>query len=130
MNNFNDLTNLADILLAPDGCPWDKEQTIQSLKKYIIEEVEEVKQAIEAMDWDNLKEELGDVLYNIIFISKVAEKNKKFTIDDVIEGIHEKLIRRHPHIFGDEKAKSMTSEDVKKAWNEIKKMEKHGSKKK
>jgi tetrapyrrole methylase family protein / MazG family protein len=122
MRNFDDLSKLCDILLGPDGCPWDKEQTIESLKKYILEESEEVAHAIDLKDWKNLKEELGDVLYNIIFIAKLAEKSQKFDINQIIDEIYKKLVRRHPHIFGDKKLK--TSEEVKKAWQEIKKEEK------
>jgi tetrapyrrole methylase family protein / MazG family protein len=125
MKNFDDLSKLCDILLGPDGCPWDKEQTLESLKKYIIEEAQEVSEAIDLKDWTNLKEELGDVLYNIIFMAKLAEKSKKFDMAEVIDGIYKKLVRRHPHIFGERKLK--TSEEVKKAWQEIKKKEKENS---
>jgi len=125
MKNFDDLSKLCDILLGPDGCPWDKEQTLESLKKYIIEEAQEVSEAIDLKDWTNLKEELGDVLYNIIFMAKLAEKSKKFDMAEVIDGIYKKLVRRHPHIFGERKLKA--SEEVKKAWQEIKKKEKENS---
>lgn len=127
MKNFNDLINLADTLLGPQGCPWDKEQTLDTLKKYILEEANEVVQAIDNKDFDNLKEELGDVLFNIIFMSKLAEQNKRFDINDVIDGVSKKLVRRHPHIFGDKKAS--TAQEVKEVWAEIKKEEKKASKK-
>lgn len=122
MKNFNDLISLADVLLGPDGCPWDKEQTFDSLKKYLIEEATEVIDAIEKNDWENLKEELGDVLFNIIFMAKLAEKNQKFNMQEVIDGICNKLVRRHPHIFGEKKAKS--AQEVKKIWMDVKAEEK------
>ena len=118
MKNFNELLELADILLGEGGCPWDREQTFDTLKKYLIEEAREVIEAIDSKDWDNLKEELGDVLYNIIFIAKLAEYNNIFNINEVIDGIHKKIIRRHPHIFEDKK--NISSSEVKKLWNEIK----------
>lgn len=122
MKNFNDLVKLADTLLGPQGCPWDKEQTLDSLKKYILEEANEVVEAIDNKDFENLKEELGDVLFNIVFMSKLAEQSKKFDINDVIENVTKKLIRRHPHIFGDKKASS--AQEVKDIWSEMKKEEK------
>ena len=127
MEKIDELIRLSEILLGPNGCPWDKEQTFDSLKKYILEESHEVVQAIDVKDWENLKEELGDVLYNIIFLTKLAEKSKKFDFTDVVEGICKKIIRRHPHIFGDRKAE--TAEDVKKVWAEVKKEEKKSLKK-
>lgn len=105
-------------------CPWDKEQDFDSLKKTVIEEANEVVEAIEKKDYDNLKEELGDLLHNILFIANIAEEKNLFAIKDVIEDIHSKLIRRHPHIFGNEKAS--TPEEAAKIWKKVKMAEKNG----
>lgn len=105
-------------------CPWDKEQDFDSLKKTIVEEADEVVEAIEKKDYENLREELGDLLHNIIFISNIAEEKNLFSIKDVLEDIKVKLIRRHPHVFGDEKA--LTPEDSMRIWNKVKEAEKNG----
>lgn len=119
---FTDLLKLADILMGENGCPWDKEQTFSSLKKHIIEEAHELIEGIDNKDIPNIIEEMGDLLYTLIFLAKIAEKDKKFTMEDVCTQEHAKLIRRHPHIFGDEKAED--AEDVKKIWQNVKKQEK------
>lgn len=105
-------------------CPWDKSQGFDSLKSTITDEAKEVVEAIEKKDYENLKEELGDLLHNILFISNVAEEKNLFTVKDVLEGIKDKLIRRHPHVFGHEKA--LTPEDSVKIWNKAKEAEKNG----
>ena len=122
MKIFNSLIKLTDILLGEEGCAWDKKQTIFTLQKFLVEETKEVLQAIESEDYENLKEELGDVLYIIIFIAKIAEINKKFDLNDVIEGIHKKIIRRHPHVF--ENKKCLSEDEIIKNWKRIKKEEK------
>ncbi len=99
-------------------CPWDKKQTHDSIKSATIEEAYEVVEAIDEKDFEELKNELGDLLLHIVFHSVMAEEEKHFTIDDVIEAINQKLIRRHPHIFGDVKAD--TSEEIEKNWEKIK----------
>lgn len=114
MEKFNNLIALADKLLGIDGCPWDKEQTLFSLQKYLIEEAYEVVQAIDYQNRSNLTEELGDLLYNIIFISKLGN----ISLDEVIDSITEKIIRRHPHIF--QNLQLSTADDVKKEWDRIK----------
>jgi XTP/dITP diphosphohydrolase/tetrapyrrole methylase family protein/MazG family protein len=121
MNEFYKLVDVMKKLRAPDGCPWDREQTIESLKPYLLEETYET---LEAMDLggEELKGELGDLLLNIIFQSLIKEEEGEFTIDDVAEKVKVKLIRRHPHVFGDVKVEG--SEEVKKNWDEIKKNEK------
>lgn len=101
-----------------EKCPWDKKQTIHSLRQQTIEETYELADAITENDWEHLKEELGDLLLHIIFYSKIAAEEKKFNIEDVIQTISEKLIRRHPHIYGD--TKLSTAEEVKKNWEQIK----------
>jgi tetrapyrrole methylase family protein/MazG family protein len=122
VKNLDELLAIADKLLGPEGCPWDKKQTKQSLKPYAIEEAYEVAEAIDEDDPKHLKEELGDLFYQIIFLSKLAEKEKLFTFDDVIKTLSEKLIRRHPHIFGD--VKVADADEVVTNWEAIKKEEK------
>ncbi len=109
-------------LRAPDGCPWDREQTLESLRRYLIEETYEVIDAIEQKDWGELAEELGDVQLQIVFQSQIAQENGWFTIDDVLDHINDKLIRRHPHVFGEESAD--TSGEVLHRWEQIKAEEK------
>src|SRR5438128_9473071 len=84
-----------------EKCPWDRKQTIQSLRQMTLEETYELTEAITEADWKSIKEELGDLLLHIVFYSKIAAEEKQFTIDDVISGINKKLIDRHPHIYGD-----------------------------
>jgi len=114
-------------LLAPDGCPWDREQTLESLRPYVIEEAHEVVDAIDRNDLVHLREELGDLLLQIVFQSALAEcaaETLRFGIDDVIRGISAKLVRRHPHVFGDEQASD--SEAVRERWEALKAKEKAG----
>jgi tetrapyrrole methylase family protein/MazG family protein len=100
-NAFDRLCWIMDRLLDPEsGCPWDKEQTHESLKQYLIEEAYEVYDAIESGDKDHLKEELGDVALQVVFHSAVAQRNGHFIVDEVLDAICEKLVRRHPHVFG------------------------------
>ena len=120
--NFSNLLEVADTLLGDRGCPWDKKQTLQSLQKYLQEEAKELIDAIDQNDSLAIAEEAGDLLYIIIFIVKVAEMQKLFTMDDVTSGIYQKLIRRHPHIF--HKKEELDAEEVAKRWKEIKKQEK------
>jgi len=89
-------------LRGPDGCPWDREQSFDSIRKYTLEETYEVLDAIERRDWPNLAEELGDLLLQVLFYSQMAADEGRFTIADVLETLNRKLIRRHPHVFGDE----------------------------
>ena len=105
-------------------CPWDRKQTHESLKKYLLEEAYEVIDAIERKDWQALKEELGDLLLQPIFHARIAEEEGKFNIDDVVDHLCRKLIERHPHVFGEEKAQS--AEEVLKNW-EKRKIEKRSS---
>jgi len=119
---FEKLLEIMARLRAPGGCPWDREQTLASLRRYLIEETYEVIDAIERKDWTNLAEELGDVQLQIVFQAQIAKENGWFTIDDVLDHINEKLIRRHPHVFGDESAD--TAGEVLHRWEEIKAEEK------
>ncbi|HBY61387.1 MAG TPA: nucleoside triphosphate pyrophosphohydrolase [Solibacterales bacterium] len=109
-------------LRAPGGCPWDREQTFDSIKQYTIEETYEVLDAIERRDWEHLSEELGDFILQAVFYSQMAAEAGHFSIDGPLEAISEKLIRRHPHVFED--AIANTPDDVKKRWDEIKAEEK------
>ncbi len=116
------LVGIIKRLRAPGGCPWDREQTLYSLKQNVIEEVFELVDALDRKDVDNIKEELGDMLLHVIFHSVIAEEDNLFNLDDVAEGISEKLIRRHPHVFADVKVNGV--DDVLANWDEIKRQEK------
>lgn len=120
--DFNDLLNIMDTLRGQDGCPWDKEQTHESLKRYLIEECYEVLEAIEEKDESMLIEELGDVLFQIVFHAQLGKEEGYFNINDVIKGVSKKMIDRHPHIFANGKAD--TSMEVLANWDELKKEEK------
>ena len=104
-----------------EKCPWDKKQTIHTLRSMTIEETYELADAVTAEDWQNIKEESGDLLLHIVFYAKIAEEEKKFSLHEVIEHICNKLINRHPHIYGDVKVND--EEDVKKNWEKIKMQE-------
>ncbi|HUC81643.1 MAG TPA: nucleoside triphosphate pyrophosphohydrolase [Flavisolibacter sp.] len=101
-----------------EGCPWDKKQTIQSLRQMTLEETYELADAITDENWKGIKEELGDLLLHIVFYSKIGTEQAQFTIDEMINGICEKLIARHPHIYGDVKVNN--EEDVKRNWEKLK----------
>jgi len=115
------LLSTMDTLLGQNGCPWDKEQTHESLCKYMLEECNEAIDAVNQLDMTALKEELGDVLLQVVFHAKIAEKAGHFTMDDVINTLTDKLISRHSHIFGSDTAQ--TAEDVMRIWNANKEKE-------
>ena len=122
---FNDLITVMHKLRQ--GCPWDKEQTHESLLKYLREETEEVVHAVKRKDWDNLEEELGDVLLQILFHSEIASERRAFTVHDVLRTLKQKLVRRHPHVFAKGKNREqLTAEEVKRRWAIIKAKEKKG----
>lgn len=121
--DFAKLREIIATLRGPNGCPWDKKQTHQSLKKYLIEEAYEVIEAIEERDYDHLIEELGDVLLQVLLHAQIGEDDGYFKIEDVIEGLAEKMVRRHPHVFGGSRT-AETAEEVVKNWEEIKEEEK------
>ncbi|MGA9225278.1 MAG: nucleoside triphosphate pyrophosphohydrolase [Mesobacillus sp.] len=123
--DFSKLRGIISILRGPNGCPWDKKQTHQSLKKYLIEESYELIEAIDNEDIDHMIEELGDVLLQVMLHAQIGEDEGYFTIDDVIEGVSAKMVRRHPHVFGDKTAEN--EEEVMKNWQEIKEQEKGGA---
>jgi MazG family protein len=109
-------------LRAPGGCPWDREQTFDSIKPYTLEEAYEVLEAIDNRDWEELKGELGDLLLQVLFYSEMAQEQGSFSIDDVLDRLSNKLVDRHPHVFGDVKAE--TSSDVLRNWEALKAEEK------
>ena len=123
---FEELVEIMDRLRSPEGCPWDREQTHESLKESLIEESYEAIDAIEAKDMDELRGELGDILLQIVFHARLAEETNAFNINDVIDGINAKLLRRHPHVFGEESASC--AEEVLHRWEQIKSTEKGNEK--
>ena len=121
MRSMYELVEVMSRLRAKNGCPWDREQDHKTLKPYLVEETYEVIDAIDGEDDDSLKEELGDLLLQIVFHAQIADEERRFTIDDVAASIVEKLKRRHPHVFGTVKVAS--SEEVLHNWEQIKKHE-------
>ena len=119
---FYNLVKMMEILRGPDGCVWDKEQDIQSLKKYFLEEAKEAYDAVEKEDWEGMMEEAGDVIFGMIFLAQIGKEKGKFTIDDSLRFCLDKMIRRHPHVFGDVEANS--PEQVTENWHQIKEREK------
>lgn len=122
MIEIDNLLEVMDRLRGEGGCNWDKKQTHESLTPYLLEETYEVVDALDKRDMTNLREELGDLLFQIVFHSKIASENKQFHLRDVAISISEKLIRRHPHVFGD--PKNLDSEEVVKNWSKLKEKEK------
>ncbi len=120
---FSRLVDLLDTLRGPQGCPWDKEQTHESLKRYLLEESHEVFEVIENNP-EKLPEELGDVLLQVLFHAQIASEEGRFTIDDVLESLRDKLVRRHPHVFGEQKVKD--AREVEANWEELKRGERTG----
>lgn len=114
--NLKRLTTIMDELR--EKCPWDRKQTIHSLRQQTIEELYELTDTIDEEDFEGMKEELGDLLLHIVFYTKIAEEKNRFTLRDVIDAISDKLIRRHPHIYGDTKAEN--AEEVKRNWEKLK----------
>ena len=121
-DRFERAVSIMARLRAPGGCPWDREQTFDTIKPFTLEETYEVIEAIDNRDWDELQGELGDLLLQILFYSEMAQEEGRFSIDDVLERLSAKLINRHPHVFGDVKAD--TSSEVVKNWEAIKAEEK------
>ena len=119
---FQDVTELLARLRAPGGCPWDRAQDARSLRTYLLEEAYEVLDAIEEDDAEALCEELGDLLLQVVFHAQIAKEDGNFTVDDVLTRLHEKLVRRHPHVFGDGKAANPA--EVRETWEHLKAAEK------
>ena len=122
LKNLKQLIETISILRSPQGCPWDREQTHKSLRENLLQETYEALDAIDKENDDNLKEELGDVLLQVVLHSQIASEENKYTIEDVAKGITNKLIRRHPHVFSDIKVKD--SDEVMVNWEKIKRKEK------
>lgn len=122
MKIFDEFIETIAALRGENGCPWDMEQTHESLKVCLTDETQEVLDAIDAKDDENLCEELGDVLLQVVMHAQIAAEEGRFTIEDVVRGVNDKMIRRHPHVFGDVKVNSV--EEQLKLWEEIKKQEK------
>ena len=127
MKSFEELISVVKRLRGENGCAWDRVQTFDSLIPCFLEEAYEVVEAINNKDYENIKEELGDILLHVVFFSELANDEKKFNIDDVCKNINEKLIRRHPHVFGDSQVKDVNG--ILKQWEEIKKEEKKNNSK-
>ncbi len=121
-NSVIKLLSIMEKLRSKNGCPWDRKQTYDTLKKYVLEEAYETIDAISKKDFSALKEELGDLLLQVVFLSQIAKEDRKFDFYDVVNTLNEKLVRRHPHVFGDLKVKD--SDEVRKNWERIKKLEK------
>jgi len=119
--DFQELLKIMETLRSEKGCPWDKEQTRESLKPFIVEEAYELIEAIDESDPEKIKEELGDLLFQIVFQCQIAKENNEFKVSDVIEKISKKMIARHPHVFG--KADYKTADEVLLHWEEQKKLE-------
>jgi MazG family protein len=115
---FERAVAIMERLRAPGGCPWDREQTFDSIKPYTLEETYEVLEAIDNRDWEELPGELGDLLLQVLFYSEMGKEQGSFSIDDVLDRLSRKLVDRHPHVFGD--AKADTSADVKRNWEALK----------
>jgi MazG family protein len=127
LQNGETLTRLVGVvrrLLGPGGCPWDREQTFATMRKFVLEEAAEVVDALDRDDGGSLREELGDLLLQVVFLAELARTQKGFGVDDVVEGIIDKLVTRHPHVFGDLDA--ATADEVLKNWERIKAKEKAG----
>lgn len=118
-NTFQELVSLFERLRSPDGCPWDREQTHTSLKRYLLEECYEVMEAIDLDSPGKLAEELGDILLQVLFHSQIGQEASQFSIEDVLKGLRDKLIRRHPHVFGGATAKD--AREVETNWEQLKK---------
>jgi tetrapyrrole methylase family protein/MazG family protein len=124
LRTFNGLRRIIAALRAPDGCPWDRVQTHESLRPYLLEEASEALEALDEGDTSRLCEELGDLLLEVLLQVQIAEDEGEFALEDVIRGISEKLVHRHPHVFGDAVAK--TPEAVVDQWEELKREERSG----
>ena len=122
--NFDDLVGVVETLLAPGGCPWDREQTHSTLRKYLLEETYELIEAVDADDPKAMTEELGDLLVHVLFHAEMAKAAGEFELGDIIHSAASKMIGRHPHVFGD--AEAETAEDVLKNWDQLKREEKGG----
>ncbi len=118
---FQALTSLARFLRTPEGCPWDRQQKAQDFARYLGEEAQELQEAFQTGDNQHIQEELGDALFTLLATAAAAEEEGRFTLKSALQNIHEKMIRRHDHVFGN--AKAQTPEDAVRIWNAIKQKE-------
>jgi MazG family protein len=119
--NLRKLIELTAHLRSPEGCPWDREQDYDSMKGLLLEEAYEVVDAVQARDFQALEDELGDLLFQVVFYARLAEEEGRFTLDDVIERVHAKLVRRHPHVFGEVRAGN--AQEALQSWLKVKERE-------
>ena len=122
---FDRFVEIVKELRSENGCPWDKDQSPASLKRYLLEETQEAIEAITAKNHQHIKDELGDILYLIVLLAQIHDEKAFFNMGEVIDSITDKMIRRHPHVFGDEKIETIT--ELREKWLEIKKIEKSSS---
>jgi tetrapyrrole methylase family protein/MazG family protein len=122
---FDRLVKIVEELRSENGCPWDKDQSPASLKRYLLEETQEAIEAITANNHQHIKDELGDILYIIVLIAQIHDEKNLFNMGELIDAITDKMIRRHPHVFSDEKIETVT--ELRKKWLEIKQIEKTSS---
>ena len=120
--NFDRFVKVVQELRSEKGCPWDKEQSPDSLTRYLHEETQEAIDAIKKGDYAHIKDELGDIIYVIVLITRIYDEENFFDINDVVKAVTEKMIRRHPHVFGDEKIETVS--ELRSRWHEIKNSEK------
>ncbi len=132
MEEFDRLVRIMAELRAPDGCPWDREQTIDSLKPFVLEETYEVLDAIDRHDHDALREELGDFLFEAVFLAQLESEAGRFTIADSLTAVADKLVRRHPHVFARDRGEPPidSADKVVARWEQIKAQERGGAAKK
>ena len=121
----DELVRIMATLRGPQGCPWDRQQTLASLRPFLLEETYEALEALDREDLGALREELGDLLFEIVFLARIAEEGGHFTMGDAAADVAAKLVRRHPHVFGDD-ARLTTADDVRGKWEEIKQAERGG----
>lgn len=122
IKSFEKLVELVEHLRSESGCPWDREQTIESLKEDVLDEASELREAIEKGDYENVKEEIGDLIWGLVLMAQIAKEDGRFDLEDVFKEVNEKIVRRHPHVFGEARAK--TPEAAMKSFYEAKKNEK------
>ena len=125
IKGFEKLVELVEHLRSESGCPWDRKQTIESLEEDVLSEADELREAIKKGDYENIKEEIGDLIWGLILMTQVAKEDGKFDLEDVFKDVNDKMVRRHTYVFGDVKAE--TAEDAAKAFNEAKANEKKKS---
>ncbi len=124
MSEIERLRRIMDRLRGEEGCPWDREQTLASLRTYLVEETYEVLEAIDSGDLPALREELGDLLFQIVFLARIAQEGGHFDLESILQGVGDKIVRRHPHVFGEGRLDS--SEQVLQQWEQIKEQERRG----